>query len=304
MDEIKILLIGNDKKILTLTTDVLGQPGHVKYSVHACPTPSEALGKMAAGGYDACLIDHNQGEGTGLDLLKEAKDKGCNNLPIVLINGRGDNGVSEEALKLGATDCLTRDEIIRAVLERSIRYSIAQKKLELKLMELSLKDGLTGLANRRYFDEAIEKEWRRAFRDELMISLILIDIDYFKHFNDTYGCIAGDRCLQSVSAAVARCVNRPGDLVARIGGEEIAVILPETDAFNAKELGERMRESVLDLNIPHAGSKVEDCQIVSISGGIVTMELREFQECADLIQRAEEELYVAKEMGRNRMVSA
>ncbi len=304
MDETKILFISGDKAIFTLANDLLGKVKNAKYGIDRCSKPEEALGRIASGEHDLCLIDHNLDASTGLDLIKETQDKGCNSLPIILITPEGDDKTEREAMELGVADCLSKDEIAGGILERSIRYSIAQKKLELKLREMSLKDGLTGLANRRYFNESIEKEWRRAFRDELMISLILIDIDYFKPFNDTYGYIAGDKCLQSVSETIARCVSRPGDLVARIGGEEIAVILPETDAFNAKELAEKMREAVLDLNIPNTGSKVEDCQIVSVSGGIVTMELREFPEAADLIKRAEEELYVAKEMGRNRMVAA
>ena len=177
-----------------------------------------------------------------------------------------------------------------------------QKQLEDRLRELSATDGLTLLANRRSFDEALEREWHRATRHGEPVSLIMADIDHFKPYNDHYGHVAGDRCLQQVAAAIAAGVRRDGALVARYGGEEFAVILPRTDEATAQEIAESLRRRVEALGIAHAGNPVGGR--VTVSMGLSTRTPPQAADFVSLMQSADQALYRAKETGRNVVASS
>jgi diguanylate cyclase (GGDEF)-like protein len=177
-----------------------------------------------------------------------------------------------------------------------------QKLLEDRLRELSATDGLTLLANRRSFDEALERQWHHATRHGEPVSLVMIDIDHFKAYNDLYGHGAGDRCLQQVATAIAAGVRHEGALVARYGGEEFAVILPRTESHEAAEIAEGLRRRVEALGIAHAGNPVGSR--VTISVGISTRTPPQTDDFEDLMQSADQALYKAKEGGRNGVVAA
>jgi len=177
-----------------------------------------------------------------------------------------------------------------------------QKLLEDRLRELSATDGLTLLANRRSFDEALERGWHHATRHGEPVSLIMIDIDHFKPYNDIYGHGAGDRCLQQVATAIAAGVRHEGALVARYGGEEFAVILPRTDAATAREIAEGLRRRVEALGIAHSGNPLGSR--ITISVGISTRTPPQTADFEDLMQSADQALYRAKEGGRNGVVAA
>jgi diguanylate cyclase (GGDEF)-like protein len=175
------------------------------------------------------------------------------------------------------------------------------KRLEAELQRQSGQDFLTGLANRRRFDEVIQQEWGRARRDETSLAVLMIDVDYFKPYNDTYGHQVGDSCLQLVAKALGGVVHRPGDVAARYGGEEFVVILPKTDAAGAARVAEMMRAAVESLNIPHANSRASDR--VTISVGAAAVVPQEKGDPAALIAAADQALYRAKREGRNRVRS-
>jgi diguanylate cyclase (GGDEF)-like protein/PAS domain S-box-containing protein len=177
-----------------------------------------------------------------------------------------------------------------------------QKQLEDRLRELSATDGLTLLANRRSFDETLERCWHHATRHGEPVSLIMIDIDRFKSYNDMYGHGAGDRCLQQVATAIAAGVRHEGALVARYGGEEFAVILPRSHAETAGEIAESLRRRVESLGIAHEGNP--DGRRVTISVGISTRTPPQTADFEDLMKSADQALYRAKEGGRNGVVSA
>jgi diguanylate cyclase (GGDEF)-like protein len=167
------------------------------------------------------------------------------------------------------------------------------------LLTLARRDGLTGLSNRRHFDELLVQEFRRARRQELPLSLLMLDVDCFKGFNDTFGHPAGDDCLRRVSAAVRETLKRPGDTAARYGGEELAVLLPATDLTGAMVIGEQMRVAVASLAIAHPGSPFGH---VTISVGAADMlPLLVSDKAADLLCAADQALYQAKKTGRNRV---
>ncbi len=178
---------------------------------------------------------------------------------------------------------------------------ISEKKaLEAKLEALARMDGLTGIANRRAFDEALEREWRDALKGNDAISLLVIDIDCFKAFNDTNGHQAGDDCLRTIAAAIAEHATQEGELAARYGGEEFAVILPHTDYNRALATGERIRAAVEALAVPHPGAPVSS--VVTVSVGVATAMAAHggtIEMPHGLLQAADAALYKAKAWGRN-----
>jgi diguanylate cyclase (GGDEF)-like protein/PAS domain S-box-containing protein len=182
-----------------------------------------------------------------------------------------------------------------------LRDIAERKHREEELAALALEDALTGLANRRSFDQTLDLEWRRTVREMSELSLLLLDLDHFKQFNDEYGHQAGDDCLRSVAAAIKSSLFRPGDLACRYGGEEFAVILSRTNTDGAIEIAERIRHAVEDLQIPH--SRNSAAPVVTTSIGIATALARAggtMRMPEGLLQAADHALYRAKSEGRNR----
>jgi diguanylate cyclase (GGDEF)-like protein len=178
--------------------------------------------------------------------------------------------------------------------------NITQRRLtEERLSNLSLLDGLTGVSNRRHFSLFLNNEWRRALRLEKTLSLVMLDIDHFKAFNDNYGHLAGDDCLRRVAKALRSFGNRPGDLVARYGGEEFAVVLADTPIEPARGIAEAVRVAVSKLGIRHQHSPVS--AHVTVSVGVATMSPTGDLPESALIQAADTALYESKSKGRNRV---
>lgn len=193
--------------------------------------------------------------------------------------------------------------ILGMVMDITARKLVEQELLEAnqKLEDLSNNDGLTGIANRRYFDHYLDKEWRRAARYSKTLSLILLDIDFFKDYNDTYGHLYGDKCLKNVADVLKKTVSRSTDLVARYGGEEFVIVLPETDLSGASVIAEKIRSSVETLQIPHKASKVNN--FITVSVGVYTITPDSNFDPQHLIHGADMALYEAKHKGRNRVES-
>ncbi|MBU0485541.1 MAG: diguanylate cyclase [Proteobacteria bacterium] len=175
----------------------------------------------------------------------------------------------------------------------------ALKKVNLQLAALSITDGLTGIANRRRFDEVLTQEYARHLRSGTKLSLIMLDIDQFKSFNDSYGHVPGDLCLRQVARLLADCATRPTDLAARYGGEEFACILPETDRNGAIAVAEKIRQGIIGLAIPHKGSTVAD--YVTASLGVLTIKSKTERSTEEIVALVDDLLYRAKSAGRNRV---
>lgn len=186
-----------------------------------------------------------------------------------------------------------------AVIE-TLRDMTPLKSAQAELERLAVHDGLTGIVNRRGFDDKLEREWGRAIRDAQSIGLLMIDVDNFKRYNDHYGHHGGDQCLKEVAHVLSKEALRPADTAARYGGEEFAVILPSIDMHGAGKVAERVRQSIEALGIAHAGNG--DLGIVTASIGVVAVSPREGMKAEELILRADKALYQAKRDGRNRVV--
>src|SRR5262249_42944071 len=188
-----------------------------------------------------------------------------------------------------------------AVVE-TLRDMTDQKRAEMALRTLAAKDALTGLANRRSFDQAIEMEWARAERSGRPLALLFADVDHFKLFNDNHGHQRGDECLCDVAAVIGKTAIRPTDLATRYGGEEFAIIMPETDMAAACAVAERLRHAVVEMRIALGERASEAC--VTLSVGVATyLPGQEVVGPEWLIGQADQALYAAKHLGRNRVVS-
>ncbi|MCD4674545.1 MAG: diguanylate cyclase [Desulfobacula sp.] len=183
----------------------------------------------------------------------------------------------------------------------TVRAEQELKKVNEKLKMLSVIDGLTQIPNRRRFDEYLESEWKRHYRDKDQISVILSDIDFFKLYNDNYGHQGGDDCLKKVAQAIQDSAHRSADLAARYGGEEFVLVLPRTDAGGAMAVAEKVRINVMNLEIAHEKSKVND--YVTLSLGVATMVPGKDNFAEDLVALSDQALYEAKENGRNQSIS-
>ncbi|PPQ19076.1 diguanylate cyclase [Bradyrhizobium sp. AC87j1] len=176
------------------------------------------------------------------------------------------------------------------------------KKLETRLETLAIEDSLTGLANRRRFDERLKEEWARAYRDRSSLALLMIDVDHFKAYNDEYGHPAGDACLRLVAKIIAAETQRAGDLAARYGGEEFAMLLPNTDAAGCALFGQRIRSAIHEAGLVHATNLESGCVTVSVGGATCRPALERTAGVASLVEAADRALYAAKDAGRDRLV--
>ena len=191
------------------------------------------------------------------------------------------------------------------LLQRDAAYRalrVSQQQLldtNLVLQRLMNSDGLTGLSNRRHFDEYLELEWRRSLREQSQLSLLMIDVDYFKTYNDTFGHLEGDEALRQVAAAIRDACARPSDLPARYGGEEFALVLPNTSLGGARLVAEKLRMTVAALKIPHIAPTEGSSLTISI--GLSTITPTAGSNCRELISAADKGLYLAKHNGRNQV---
>jgi diguanylate cyclase (GGDEF)-like protein len=263
---------------------------------------------------DLVLIDVVMPVMDGYEAARRMRATGTDEwVPIIFLSSKEDDQDLERAIESGGDDYLVKpvsfvvlNAKIRALqrldamhgkqLEMSRALAAANRELE----KLSHQDGLTGIANRRYFDGYLSTEVRRAAREHQPLSLILADVDQFKAFNDCYGHQVGDDCLRRVAAALTSAGRRPADLAARYGGEEFAMVLPGTDLDGAVDVAQSVSRVVGSLAIPHARSTVS--QSVTLSQGVVSLTPEKESPPEDLIRRADQALYQAKQQGRNRFV--
>ncbi len=289
---------------------------------HYCSDPLEALALAKKVQPTVILQDLVMPAMNGLELVRQYRDDPVTrNIPVIVLSTKEEATVKSDAFRAGANDYLVklpdRIELIARIryhsaaclsrIQRDEAYRALRQsqqellEINLELQRLTNVDGLTGLSNRRYFDERIETEWKHAIRNNEPISLLMVDIDYFKQYNDNYGHLAGDEVLKTVAQTVMRSFHRPRDLAARFGGEEFVVILPQTTCSNLQMLGKSVVSAVEALGLPHRGSTVSGTVTISVGGATsVPQNADSFLALIDLADKA---LYEAKRAGRNRAVT-
>lgn len=249
---------------------------------------------------DLILLDIIMPQMDGYEVCTRLKhDSKTRNIPVIFITAMDQEEDETKGLEIGAVDYITKP-FSMAIVKARVKTHLELKRHRDMLENLSSLDGLTGIPNRRRFDEFLDTEWRHCMRENVPLSLIMMDIDYFKAFNDNQGHQAGDDCLKKVAHTLASSVKRPMDFLARYGGEEFVAILPKTNSEGGLVVAETMRKNIQSLSIAHPHSLALKC--VTVSMGIATI-IPAAQLSADiLVKAADDALFQAKREGRNRVV--
>jgi len=296
----KVLVVDDQRSMRLVSISVVASLGH---EVVEAACGQEAIDICKQEKVDLILMDVEMPGINGFETTKQIRENNDIWFPIIFVSAKTDPKFFTEGVKSGGDIYLFKPivpEVLEAMIHAMERIASIQDELhgtKIKMEILAHQDQLTGLVNRRGFDNAIELEMKRAHKDKSHLSLIMVDVDKFKPFNDNYGHQAGDDCLKVVSKTLREAMCRPDDIVARYGGEEFAVILPNTTAAQAERVGQRIVDAFRELAYPHAHSDVE--AYVTVSGGIA--ELDKQVSASELIKSADEILYRVKDSSRNRI---
>lgn len=291
----KVLVADDD----AVNREVLGELLKPEYTVLLARNGAQALERAARHLPDLILLDVMMPDMDGYEVLRRLRDDPSTaHIAVIFISGLDRPEDEANGLKMGAADYIVKPFNQTVVMARvALHLQVVRQRRMLE--RLANIDGLTELANRRRFDEMYGLEWQRARRANRPLSLALLDIDAFKQFNDRYGHPAGDRALRSVARVAGVAMRRPGDLAARYGGEELVLLMPETDADAAQRVAEAVREAVASLNIAHEASGVAPRLTVSIGGATLAVDGNEQQSA--LFEAADAQLYRAKQAGRDQV---
>jgi len=292
-----ILIVDDMAANIAILSDLLKD----EYNIKIAKEGKKAL--EITGGYekpDLILLDVVMPQMSGYDVCKILKSNvSTQNIPIMFITGNDSDIDEEYGLNLGAVDYIKKPFNPSIVKIRVKNHIILKLKSDM-LEELSMYDALTHIPNRRYFNEKFEIKYKESLRDKVSFSIMMIDVDYFKSYNDNYGHGKGDEALTKVAAVLQKNLKRPFDMIARYGGEEFVVILKDTDEEGVVKIATSLIESVQKLKIRHEYSNASD--YVSISIGISIKDALEEKSKEKLLEEADSTLYIAKTAGRNRYV--
>lgn len=268
------------------------------YALEMAGTAKDALEKIDAFRPHLILLDIILPDANGFELLGQLKESDeTRDIPVIVISGLDGEADEERGFLLGAVDYIKKpfkDAIVRARVDTQIRIVKQLQTIE----QLGLTDALTGVANRRAFDNQIVYEWGRAIREGSVLSLLMLDIDHFKNYNDSYGHPQGDAMLRAVAGALRAELKRSVDILCRYGGEEFAVLLPGTGGEGTRVVAEKLRTAVAGLAIPLPDGKVTHA---TVSIGAATLQPKVGDDLTDLVALADKRLYAAKQGGRNRI---
>jgi len=318
-DEFDLLIVDDNE----MNRDVLRR--HLRHqgytSIYLASNGREALEIIKTKELDLIFLDIMMPEVNGYQVLDYLRsDDNLHQIPVIMVSALNETDSMVKCIEMGAEDYLTKpfDPTLlgartNACLEKKRlrdREQLYRQKLEetnQKLAEAIAKleissnlDGLLGIFNYRHFDEVLQQEWKNAARTKEPLSLAMLDIDFFKQYNDTYGHPTGNDCLQQIANLVKQDLKRPRDLVARYGGEEFAIILPDTSLEGAIMVAEMICTGVRDLKIPHLRSKVSEYVTVSLGVATILVDCEEQDSSSvKLITNADKALYLAKQNGRN-----
>jgi len=294
----RILIVDDETRNIELLANIFEDECEVLFATNG----EKALEIVRRFRPDVILLDVMMPDIDGFEICSLLKsERFTADIPIIFITGLGDTGAEARGLELGASDYVTKP-ISPSIVKLRVENQIELKRVRDLLTKQATLDGLTALANRRTFDDALAREYARQSRTGGQLSLIMIDIDFFKRFNDTYGHIAGDECLRKVARVIDAAACRPADISARYGGEEFVCILPETDYTGAFAVAERIRRDIINLSIAHSASSIANN--VTASLGVCSIHCIPDRSPLNLLAQADELLYSAKKAGRNRVMGS
>ncbi|CAA0092839.1 Response regulator PleD [Zhongshania aliphaticivorans] len=292
------LLVVDDQPV---NIQVLYQVFSASCDVFMATSGKQALEVCSQKNPDLILLDVVMPEMDGIEVCRRLKSEvETRDIPVIFVTSQDSPEEETLGLEVGAVDFITKP-VNPAVVKARVKTHLMLKIQADALRELASVDGLTGIANRRRFDERLDAEWRACRRTEQPLSIIMMDVDHFKKYNDHYGHLEGDGCLKMVAHALTEDQWRGRDIVSRYGGEEFVCLMPETHLDDAIKKAEMIRQRVFDLALPHAASDTADRVTISIGAACVVPNDSDFK---TLLLRADEQLYKAKEGGRNRVEGA
>jgi len=309
----KILIVEDSRASLLIVTEYVRRFGATALQA---TTGAQAIEVFQAEHPDIVLLDIILPDLDGFTVAQRLRGLEENGgwTPIIFLSSLDKDEDIERGIAAGGDDYLAKpvSEVVlgakiramQRIIQMRTSLVVLAKKLDVanrELKRLSASDGLTGIPNRRLFDEYLSREWRRARRSTTSIALMMCDVDHFKLYNDTYGHQAGDDCLRQIASTIQKIMERGADIVARYGGEEFVVVLPETQIGGALFLAEKIRHAIHELHIPHSASPSGR---VSMSIGIAAIVPDENNQQEELIKAADQALYHAKHQGRDRVCRA
>ncbi len=290
-----ILIVDDERSNIDVLTHIL-KP---QYGVRVAKTGASALKMANEHQPDLILLDVLLDDMSGFEVLAALKESDqTRHIPVIFVTGLARVEDEEQGFRSGAVDYIVKPFNNSIVLARVKTHLMIVKQIR-TIERLGMIDALTDIPNRRSFDHQITVEWRRAVRESQPISLLIIDADQFKRYNDTYGHPQGDALLQSIAMNISRALKRPTDLCARLGGEEFAVVLPGTDLDGALLVAEQVRRSIEMCKVPSPHTNTMTSITVSI--GVASTVPGQEDRIEDLMSRADQKLYQAKQEGRNRV---
>ena len=289
-----ILIVEDDHISLQLLCTILKE-----HRLLTANTGEQAIQTAKKEKPDLILLDIMLPEIDGLEVCKLLRsDVATQYIPIIFVTASSGEKVEEKGLRLGAVDYIRKPFSIPIITARINNHLELKRNRDL-LESMSTLDSLTNIPNRRYFDDMMTREWKRAMRDRVSIAIMMIDIDYFKQFNDTYGHGEGDLCLRKVAKTLKKSLNRATDIVCRYGGEEFVIILPSTNNQGAEIVSKNLHDGLANVGIPHQATNVKDKKTVTVSIGVSSCVPEKDIDQSTLLQQADLMLYQAKENGRS-----
>jgi diguanylate cyclase (GGDEF)-like protein len=281
---------------------VLYQILNKDYQILKANGGAQALALIESKQPDLILLDLIMPDMDGYQVCQKLKaNPATRDIPVIFITAQNDAAAEERGFDLGAVDFITKPINPRIVKARLKTHLTLKAQSDL-LRSWAYMDGLTGVHNRRFFDERLSSEYGRAVRNHTALSILMLDVDFFKRYNDKYGHQAGDDCLRLVASTLKNCLTRASDHIARYGGEEFVCLLPETNHVGALQIAEQIRHRIMSQQIPHEDSSV--APFITVSIGVGSKPELVHGNAISLLSLADTQLYQAKAEGRHRSCGA
>lgn len=294
-----LLIVDDEKTNLMVLHRIL----YPEYNILTAATGEEALSRAVEHCPDLILLDIVLPDINGFNVLLQLKQLSeTRNIPVIIVSGLSSEGAEEKGFFFGAADYITKP-FKNAIVKARVRTHLQTVQHIRTIEKLGMIDTLTNIPNRRSFDERIRMEWRRAIRKQVPVSLLMLDVDRFKVYNDTYGHPQGDTLLRAITQVFTETLNRPADMASRLGGEEFAILLPDSGLNAALSVAEKIRSAIEKLRVPAMTPKGQIETVSTISIGVISTIPQSEDGLDAFICRADEYLYMAKNSGRNRICS-